>query len=98
MSGVESTSIPSSTVISAAFANEVPVNEASICAVKLRTSGAPPAGKKLIVAVCGGVILNPVPLKKFKPVGKLSVTSTNDASNDPSLVTVISYVTKSPTT
>ena len=93
MSGVESVSIPSSDVISASFVKLVPINAASISATTVNTTGAPPAGKLAIVDVYGAVAVKPVPLTKFKPAGNLSITTTFAASNVPSLLTVISYVT-----
>ena len=63
---------------------------ASISATNVNTIGVPPAGKFAIVDVCGAVALNPVPLTNVKPTGRLSVTTTFEASNVPSFVTVIS--------
>ena len=96
MSGVESESIPSSLVISASLLIVVPIKFASICATNVNTTGVPPAGKLVMVEVCGTVALNPVPLTNVKPDGKKSVTSIFAALREPSLVTVISKVTLSP--
>ena len=96
MSGVESTSIPLSVVISAEFVKLEPMKFASICATKVKTTGVPLAGKFAIVEVCGAVALNPVPLTNVIPAGRTSVTTILAAFTTPSLLTVISYVTLSP--